>query len=236
MSDWFYIFLLQNIASTCIICLWETAYWRGHLRQRIGTNIRTFWRGLVMPCCCYVWCCVHSCNWYGLLHFATVGVGMRLIHFLMTNWPSKDAIVASLRNVHMFTNIIPSHVVTESNLQASLHEDSQIASSSLQDDTELHTLSKDIPAIKVDGTHRSFYLPTGVELGDCTMFYIGGESLTLTNILMTYNKCQVCHFFYWEPPVRSLRLILVIFFHCIDNSSCTVLTLIRRLLGKRLSA
>lgn len=35
---------------------------------------------------------------------------------------------------------------------------------------------------------RTFTLPKGSEIEDFTMFYIGSESLTLTNLMMTFNK------------------------------------------------
>ena len=40
---------------------------------------------------------------------------------------------------------------------------------------------------------REFRLPVGTHLEDYDAFYIGGESLCLTNLLMSYNKCQVCY-------------------------------------------
>ena len=39
---------------------------------------------------------------------------------------------------------------------------------------------------------REFRLPLETQLEDYSMFYIGGESLCLTNLMMFYNKCQVC--------------------------------------------
>ena len=38
---------------------------------------------------------------------------------------------------------------------------------------------------------RTFNMTEGFTIEDYTVFYIGGESLTLTNHMMTYNKCQV---------------------------------------------
>ncbi|CAG8446404.1 5867_t:CDS:10 [Diversispora eburnea] len=42
---------------------------------------------------------------------------------------------------------------------------------------------------KIQG--RSYSLPKGTKIEDCTLFYIGEEGPTLTNILLTYNKCNV---------------------------------------------
>ena len=39
---------------------------------------------------------------------------------------------------------------------------------------------------------REFKLPCNTQLEEYDVFYIGGESLCLTNLMMTYNKCQVC--------------------------------------------
>lgn len=40
---------------------------------------------------------------------------------------------------------------------------------------------------------RVFNLPEGKEIHDYVIFYIGFEGLTLNNLMMSYNKCQVCH-------------------------------------------
>jgi hypothetical protein len=40
-------------------------------------------------------------------------------------------------------------------------------------------------------TGRQLDLPPGLTLNDCRIFYIGKESRTLTNLLMTHNKTQV---------------------------------------------
>lgn len=38
---------------------------------------------------------------------------------------------------------------------------------------------------------RYFELPEGIAIEDCSIFFIGGESLTLTNLIMVHNKCPV---------------------------------------------
>ncbi|KAG2225349.1 hypothetical protein INT45_005593 [Circinella minor] len=49
---------------------------------------------------------------------------------------------------------------------------------------------------------RSYDLPEGVSLESCSIFFIGEESLTLTNILMVHNKCQV---YTYDPKKRQAR-------------------------------
>lgn len=38
---------------------------------------------------------------------------------------------------------------------------------------------------------RYFELPESISMEDCSIFFIGTESLTLTNIMMVHNKCPV---------------------------------------------
>lgn len=37
----------------------------------------------------------------------------------------------------------------------------------------------------------AFSLPEGVAIEECAIFYLGGESLGLNNLLMTHGKCSV---------------------------------------------
>lgn len=37
----------------------------------------------------------------------------------------------------------------------------------------------------------AFSLPEGVAIQECAIFYLGGESLGLNNLLMTHGKCSV---------------------------------------------
>ncbi len=41
-----------------------------------------------------------------------------------------------------------------------------------------------------DGSDKTIEGPSGAQDGD-TIFYVGGESLTLTNLLMTHASCEV---------------------------------------------
>ncbi|CAG8504935.1 14499_t:CDS:10 [Ambispora leptoticha] len=49
---------------------------------------------------------------------------------------------------------------------------------------------------------RYYNLPEGTNIEDCSIFYIGGESLMLTNLLMTHNKCKV---YTYNPQTREGR-------------------------------
>ena len=53
-----------------------------------------------------------------------------------------------------------------------------------------------LPIAEFSIDHKStpkyaFGLPAGVTLEECAIFYLGGESLGLNNILMTHGKCIV---------------------------------------------
>lgn len=70
-----------------------------------------------------------------------------------------------------------------------------------EDDEEAGILPPSAPIENVDELKeemkrggRYFELPENITIEDCSIFFVGKESLTLTNILMVHNKC----------PVRSL--------------------------------
>ena len=50
--------------------------------------------------------------------------------------------------------------------------------------------SPDLP-LTAPPSRISYELPDGVGIDDCTIFYLGGESLALNNLLMTHGRCQV---------------------------------------------
>ncbi|KAK9695027.1 Diphthamide biosynthesis protein 2, variant 2 [Basidiobolus ranarum] len=57
----------------------------------------------------------------------------------------------------------------------------------------------------IEGTEengRNYNIPEGKDINDYTLFFIGGESLTLTNILMTKNKCTV---YSYNPETKETR-------------------------------
>ncbi|SGY13620.1 BQ5605_C010g05915 [Microbotryum silenes-dioicae] len=49
----------------------------------------------------------------------------------------------------------------------------------------------------------AYELPEGTTIDDCAIFYIGGESLALNNILITHGKCPVWSY---DPRTREARL------------------------------
>ncbi|SCZ89665.1 BZ3500_MvSof-1268-A1-R1_Chr9g10537 [Microbotryum saponariae] len=49
----------------------------------------------------------------------------------------------------------------------------------------------------------AYELPEGTTIDDCAIFYIGGESLALNNILMTHGKCPVWSY---DPRTKEARL------------------------------
>ncbi|KAI7900874.1 diphthamide biosynthesis protein 2 [Cokeromyces recurvatus] len=49
---------------------------------------------------------------------------------------------------------------------------------------------------------RYFELPKDVPLESCSIFFVGAESLTLTNILMVYNKCPL---YTYNPKSKETR-------------------------------
>ncbi|XP_068702450.1 2-(3-amino-3-carboxypropyl)histidine synthase subunit 2-like [Montipora foliosa] len=49
---------------------------------------------------------------------------------------------------------------------------------------------------------REFRLPENTKLEEWAMFYIGGQSLCLTNLMMSYNKCQ---FYSYDPCANIAR-------------------------------
>lgn len=62
--------------------------------------------------------------------------------------------------------------------------------------------SQHLHGSKVRKCGRTFCLPENDSLGDYVMVYIGGESLTLTNLMMTFNTNQ---FYSYNPSVRLVR-------------------------------
>lgn len=58
-------------------------------------------------------------------------------------------------------------------------------------------------ALTVPPSRISYDLPAGVGIDDCTIFYLGGESLALNNLLMTHGRCSVWSY---DPSSRSARL------------------------------
>lgn len=120
-----------------------------------------------------------------------------------------DTIIACLRQTHNYANLIPTEIQTESNLQKTLGSDvssllplqvtQELAvEATLCGSCGAHdgTCARPEPISKSTSSQRTrggrhYDLPEGIKLEDCSIFYVGGESLTLTNIVMTHNKCKV---------------------------------------------
>ncbi|CEP19828.1 hypothetical protein [Parasitella parasitica] len=62
----------------------------------------------------------------------------------------------------------------------------------------------DVEALKAEKKKggRYYELPEGIPIESCSIFFIGKESLTLTNIMMVHNKCPV---FTYNPKTKEAR-------------------------------
>ncbi|KAI8890934.1 diphthamide biosynthesis protein 2, partial [Backusella circina FSU 941] len=60
---------------------------------------------------------------------------------------------------------------------------------------------KDLQEEKKKGG-RYFELPSGITIDTCSIFFIGKESLTLTNIMMVHNKCPL---YTYDPKTKEAR-------------------------------
>jgi len=84
-----------------------------------------------------------------------------------------DKFVHKVRTDLKYTNVIQSFVKTDCNISQGL---------------------KDMDNPQLNGRYYKLFEGTSIE--SYTIFYIGGESSTLVNVLMTCNKCKVCGSFY----------------------------------------
>ncbi|CDS13699.1 hypothetical protein LRAMOSA05873 [Lichtheimia ramosa] len=96
-----------------------------------------------------------------------------------------ESLVTRLSN--KYTNMIPTSIQTESKLQAVLGNDNK-------------GQEQDASTSKKGG--RYYELPENIVIEDCSIFFIGEESLTLTNIMMIHNKCPV---YTYNPKTREAR-------------------------------
>lgn len=69
-------------------------------------------------------------------------------------------------------------------------------------DTNGHASSAD-SSTKRRRFGRTYNLPEGDNIGDYSLFYVGGESPTLSNIMMTHSKCEV---YSYNPEKKEGRL------------------------------
>ncbi|KAI8146737.1 diphthamide biosynthesis protein 2 [Fennellomyces sp. T-0311] len=127
---------------------------------------------------------------------------------------AADALVKNLSKT--YSNIIPTEIQTESKLQSTLQKQRQQAggcsetgacccssSSKKAGNDCIDTKKIDQPDATANNKGgRSYDLPTGVTLDACSIFFIGSESLTLTNILMVHNMCPV---YTYDPKTQVAR-------------------------------
>ncbi|KAI8979525.1 diphthamide biosynthesis protein 2 [Mycotypha africana] len=122
-----------------------------------------------------------------------------------------------------YKHIIPTVIQTENNLQCTLprnrtegdDEEEQQKNASADNDEPVYTYGAEIqnlaPIEFADIEHlnsqkkkggRYFVLPENVPIEDCSIFFIGKESLTLTNIMMVHNQCPV---YTYNPKTKEAR-------------------------------
>ncbi|CAO3666153.1 unnamed protein product [Rhizopus stolonifer] len=127
-----------------------------------------------------------------------------------------------------YQNIVPTAIQTESKLQSTLgqrkslagcasHEERQRQGKpccgkcniedALDEDTSIQEPAQpmenmeELKAEKKRGG-RYFELPEGISIESCSIFFVGSESLTLTNIMMVHNKCPV---YTYNPTTKVAR-------------------------------
>ncbi|RMX51186.1 hypothetical protein pdam_00004083 [Pocillopora damicornis] len=89
----------------------------------------------------------------------------------------------------------------EFNSQGKTMEETPLSAEPLQTDVEMTSLEEHGNVQHDKNGYfcrfgREFSLPADTQLEDFAVFYIGGESLCLQNLMMTYNKCQ---FYSYDP-------------------------------------
>lgn len=96
-----------------------------------------------------------------------------------------DAETLTNRLSETYSHIIPTKIQIESGLQSTLN------------DSVACKQAPQAAAAAAGGTDerrrggRHYELPEDTSLESCSLFFIGTESLTLTNIIMVHNKCPV---------------------------------------------
>ncbi|CAG8439097.1 1100_t:CDS:10 [Acaulospora morrowiae] len=75
-----------------------------------------------------------------------------------------------------------------------------VIQSFVKSDPHLPHQSNDSACAQIQG--RYYLLPEGININDCPIFYIGGESPTLSNLLLTHSKCKV---YSYNPETRVGR-------------------------------
>lgn len=108
----------------------------------------------------------------------------------------KESLIARLSET--YSTIIPTKIQTESRLQSTLDQGQREkpktsccgSESACCASVPLNVHAQKLESEKKNGG-RFYELPKGVSVEDCAIFFIGSESLTLTNIMMVHNKCPV---------------------------------------------
>ncbi|KAI8071264.1 putative diphthamide synthesis protein-domain-containing protein [Gongronella butleri] len=59
-----------------------------------------------------------------------------------------------------------------------------------------------LPTVSNQQRGRAYELPDGVALSDCVIYFVGHDSLTLTNIMMVHNQCKIYSF---DPSTNQGR-------------------------------
>ncbi|KAG0169489.1 Diphthamide biosynthesis protein 2 [Apophysomyces sp. BC1034] len=136
-------------------------------------------------------------------------------------WKLNNALLESLTSklAEEYTTVIPTKIQVESKLQSTLAKSpikkkkescgGDGCSGSCNHDLEdavpsctPHTLDVDALSAEKQKGGRFFELPEGVTIDMCSILFIGGESLTLTNIMMVHNKCQL---YTYNPKTKEAR-------------------------------
>jgi hypothetical protein len=68
------------------------------------------------------------------------------------------------------------------------HPEGQTQGSDLPDEDEP---SAPAPPTTIPKSATKYDLPEGVNVGECAVFWLGGESLALNNLLLTHGRCSV---------------------------------------------
>ncbi|KAJ3308150.1 Diphthamide biosynthesis protein 2 [Blyttiomyces sp. JEL0837] len=121
----------------------------------------------------------------------------RCLIFFDTTYHHAISKLASALKDAGFQDIVPSEIQTDDLSLGSRSEETVTASQ----DQGVLTLPLELP-LGASSNRRKFWIPDGSTLMDYTILFIGGESLTLTDVLMTYSKHKVVSY---DPVARMAR-------------------------------
>ncbi|OZJ03903.1 hypothetical protein BZG36_03286 [Bifiguratus adelaidae] len=125
---------------------------------------------------------------------------------------AMDPLLSTLKNQYNYTQLLHKPIKSDENLDRAPCAFStttgcacQSAASAGTDNTsgtQNHDHHEAANGNHSYATSRHADLPEGKRMEDYSLFYVGGESLTLTNILMVYNKCEVSSY---DPVTKEVR-------------------------------